>query len=63
MKNTKKQRKYYVFTMAKLNALVKMAKSQDDVIVLNMESAGHKFPGQLQLTEDCYSEVLEYWDY
>ena len=62
MKNTKKQRKYYVFTMAKLNALVKMAKSQDDVIVLSMESAGPKFPGQLQLTKECYSEVLEYWD-
>ena len=62
MKNTKKQRKYYVFTMARLNALVKMAKSQNGVIVLNMESAGHKYPGQLQLTNEFKNEFMEYWD-
>ena len=62
MKQPKKQRKYNVFTIAKLNALVKMAEAKNGVIVLSMESAGHKYPGQLQLTEECQSEVMGYWD-
>jgi len=58
----KKQRKYNVFTARKLQALLKMAEAKNGVIVLSMESAGHKFPGQLQLTDECQSEVMEYWD-
>jgi hypothetical protein len=62
MKQPKKQRKYNVFTAKKLKALLKMAEAQNGVIVLSMESAGHKFPGQLQLTDGCQSEVMEYWN-
>jgi len=58
----KKQRKYKVFTARKLQALLRMAEAQNGVIVLGMESAGHKYPGQLQLTEESYDEVLEYCD-
>ena len=62
MKQPKKQIKYNVFTARKLQALLKMAEAKNGVIVLSMESAGHKFPGQLQLTDECQSEVMEYWD-
>ena len=60
MGKPKKQRKYKVFTIRRLKALVKMAESQHGVIIVGMESAGHKFPGQLQLTEKSYWEVMEF---
>ena len=62
MKQPKKQRKYKVFTAKKLQALLKMAEAQNGVIIVRMESAHHKYPGQLQLTEASHSEVMEYWD-
>ena len=60
MKQPKKQRKYKVFTIRRLKALVKMAEAQHGVTVIGMESSGHKFPGQLQLTEKSYREVIEF---
>lgn len=62
MKQPKKQRKYNVFTARKLQALLKMAEARNGAIVLSMESVGNKYPGQLKLTDECQSEVMEYWD-
>jgi hypothetical protein len=62
MKKPKKQEKYKVLTARRLRAMLKMAEAQNGIIIARMESAGRKYPGQLQFTEESYDAILEYCD-
>ena len=52
-----KQKKYLVLTVEGLEALIKVAKKGIDVVILDLEAAGKKYPGHLSYTDDFQKRV------